>query len=755
MSDTTTQTQLESFSYDDKTVKLFSIATLLWGAVAMLVGVIAAFELANWKVNLGLEWMTFGRLRPLHTNAAIFAFAGNAIFAGTYYSLQRLCKARLFSKALSRFHFWGWQAIIVAAAVTLLAGFSTGKEYAELEWPIDIAITLVWVAFAVNFFGTLFRRREKHIYVAIWFYIATIVTVALLHIVNSLSIPVSLMKSYSLYAGAQDALIQWWYGHNAVAFFLTTPFLGLMYYFIPKAINRPIYSYRLSIVHFWSLVFIYIWAGPHHLLYTALPEWLQTLGMVFSISLWAPSWGGMINGLLTLRGAWDRVRREPVLKFLATAVTFYGMATFEGPLLSIKSVNQLAHYTDWIVGHVHSGTIGWNYFMTAGILFYMVPKLWNTTLYSVKLGNIQFWTGTVGLLLYIVSMWVSGVTQGSMWQAIDPATGTLVYPDFVETVVRIIPMYWVRAIGGTLVLISFLIMIYNLGKTIKNAPKDQPEQVFQAKSIEPSEGGHEKGHRKLEGLPAVFTVLTVLAIIVGTTIEILPSFMANTFVQKNESVKPYTPLELAGRDIYIREGCYNCHSQMIRPLVAERLRYGAPSQAAESVYDHPFQWGSRRIGPDLARVGSKYPNMWHYRHMLDPRAVVPGSIMPSYPWLFQKKSQLEILPKKLQVMQALGVPYSQEDIDTAVANAKEQAEMIAETLAESGVPASIKDKQIIPLIAYLQRLGMDLGTDLKYEEEDKLAEMAAGDDSATDPDSEASGELPAEDAPAEDTEVTQ
>jgi len=755
MSDTTTQTQLESFSYDDKTVKLFSIATLLWGAVAMLVGVIAAFELANWKVNLGLEWMTFGRLRPLHTNAAIFAFAGNAIFAGTYYSLQRLCKARLFSKALSRFHFWGWQAIIVAAAVTLLAGFSTGKEYAELEWPIDIAITLVWVAFAVNFFGTLFRRREKHIYVAIWFYIATIVTVALLHIVNSLSIPVSLMKSYSLYAGAQDALNQWWYGHNAVAFFLTTPFLGLMYYFIPKAINRPIYSYRLSIVHFWSLVFIYIWAGPHHLLYTALPEWLQTLGMVFSISLWAPSWGGMINGLLTLRGAWDRVRREPVLKFLATAVTFYGMATFEGPLLSIKSVNQLAHYTDWIVGHVHSGTIGWNYFMTAGILFYMVPKLWNTTLYSVKLGNIQFWTGTVGLLLYIVSMWVSGVTQGSMWQAIDPATGTLVYPDFVETVVRIIPMYWVRAIGGTLVLISFLIMIYNLGKTIKNAPKDQPEQVFQAKSIEPSEGGHEKGHRKLEGLPAVFTVLTVLAIIVGTTIEILPSFMANTFVQKNESVKPYTPLELAGRDIYIREGCYNCHSQMIRPLVAERLRYGAPSQAAESVYDHPFQWGSRRIGPDLARVGSKYPNMWHYRHMLDPRAVVPGSIMPSYPWLFQKKSQLEILPKKLQVMQALGVPYSQEDIDTAVANAKEQAEMIAETLAETGVPASIKDKQIIPLIAYLQRLGMDLGTDLKYEEEDKLAEMAAGDDSATDPDSEASGELPAEDAPAEDTEVTQ
>ncbi len=720
MSENINQPQLETFSYDDKTVKMFSIATLVWGAVAMLVGVTAAFELASWRVNLGLEWITFGRLRPLHTNAAIFAFAGNAIFAGTYYSLQRLCKARLYSKTLSYIHFWGWQAIIVSAAVTLLSGFTTGKEYAELEWPIDIAITLIWVAFAVNFFGTLFNRREKHIYVAIWFYIATIVTVALLHIVNSLAFPVSLMKSYSIYAGAQDALIQWWYGHNAVAFFLTTPFLGLMYYFIPKAINRPIYSYRLSIVHFWSLVFIYIWAGPHHLLYTALPEWLQTLGMVFSISLWAPSWGGMINGLLTLRGAWDRVRREPVLKFLATAVTFYGMSTFEGPLLSIKSVNQLAHYTDWIVGHVHSGTIGWNYFLTAGMLFYMVPKLWNTKLYSVALGNLQFWTGTVGLLLYIISMWVAGVTQGSMWQAIDPHTGVLVYPDFVETVVRIVPMYWVRAFGGTLVLLSFLIMIYNLWQTIRNSPKEQPEQKFQALALKARDqkAHSDQGHRRLEGLPAFFTVLTVLAVVVGTAIEIIPSFMAKQFVVKNDDVKPYTPLELAGRDIYIREGCYNCHSQMIRPLVAERLRYGAPSQAAESIYDHPFQWGSRRIGPDLARVGGKYPNMWHYRHMLNPRAVTSGSIMPSYQWLFQNKSQLDILPKKLNVMKALGVPYSDEEIENAVTLAKEQAELITETLAESGVPPEMKDKQIIPLIAYLQRLGTDLGPTLLQEEEE-------------------------------------
>ncbi|RLA65351.1 MAG: cytochrome C oxidase Cbb3, partial [Epsilonproteobacteria bacterium] len=380
---------MEEFSYDDHGVKLFLYATMIWGAVALLLGVTIAFQLASWKFNFGLEWFTFGRLRPLHTNAAIFAFCGNAIFAGVYYSTERLCKTRVFSDTLSRIHFWGWQLIILAAAISLPLGFSHGKEYAELEWPIDIGITLIWVVFAVNFFGTLFRRRERHIYVALWFYIATIVTVAILHIVNSIEIPVSWMKSYPVWAGAQDALIQWWYGHNAVAFFLTTPFLGLMYYFVPKAINRPVYSYRLSIIHFWSLVFIYIWAGPHHLLYTALPEWAQTLGMAFSLILWAPSWGGMINGLLTMRGAWDRVRDEPMLKFFALSITFYGMSTFEGPLLAIKSVNALAHYTDWIVGHVHSGTIGWNLMMISGILYFIVPKLWKTKLFSQGLANFH------------------------------------------------------------------------------------------------------------------------------------------------------------------------------------------------------------------------------------------------------------------------------------------------------------------------------------------------------------------------------
>ncbi len=709
-----TTSKLESFRYDDKIVKFFIIATMVWGAVAMLLGVTIAFQLADWRLNLGLEWMTFGRMRPLHTNAAIFAFAGNGIFAGVYYSMQRLCKARLFSDKLSRVHFWGWQLIIVSAAISLLSGATTGKEYAELEWPIDIAITVIWVVFAVNFFGTLFNRREKHIYVAIWFYIATIITVAVLHIVNSLEFPVSFMKSYSIYAGVQDALVQWWYGHNAVAFFLTTPFLGLMYYFIPKAAKRPVYSYRLSIIHFWSLVFIYIWAGPHHLLYSSLPNWVQTLGMVFSVALWAPSWGGMINGLLTLRGAWDQVRREPMLKFMAAAVTFYGMATFEGPLLSIKSFNSLAHYTDWIVGHVHSGTIGWNYFLIAGILYYLVPQLWRTKIYSKELGQMQFWTATIGLALYIVSMWIAGVTQGLMWRAVEPDTGNLVYPHFIETVVRIVPMYWVRAIGGTLVLISFIMMIYNLYKTIKNAGEHE-EEVFQAPAIEKSKGFlFFKKHRELEGLPLIFTILVVIAIGVGSAIEIIPSLVSTKFIQKNEAITPYTPLELAGRDIYIREGCYTCHSQMIRPMAAETMRYGKYSKAAEFVYDRPFQWGSRRIGPDIARVGGKYPHMWHYRHMWDPREVTLDSIMPKYPWLFSKKTDYQVLPKKLKVMAALGVPYGSEQIENAVANAKEQAEEIIAALEEGGVENKMKDKQIVALIAYLQRLGVE-GRDIEDE----------------------------------------
>ncbi|MDD4974899.1 MAG: cytochrome-c oxidase, cbb3-type subunit I [Bacteriovorax sp.] len=701
--------RLETYSYDDQIVRMFVIATIIWGAVAMLVGVTIAFQLATWKMNFGLQWITFGRLRPLHTNAAIFAFCGNAMFAGIYYSHQRLLKARLFNDVLSRIHFWGWQAIIVSAAITLPLGITRAKEYAELEWPITIAIAVIWVVFAVNFFGTLIRRRERHIYVAIWFYIATILTVAVLHIVNGLSLPVSMTKSYSVYAGVQDALVQWWYGHNAVAFFLTTPFLGLMYYFVPKAANRPVYSYRLSVIHFWSLVFIYIWAGPHHLLYTSLPEWVQTLGMAFSIALWAPSWGGMINGLMTLRGVWDKVRTDPVLKFMALALTFYGMSTFEGPLLSIKSVNSIGHFTDWIPGHVHAGTIGWNYLLIAGILYYMVPKLWNTTIFSKKIANAQFWLGTIGLSLYYVSMVSAGITQSLMWRAID-VNGKLVYPAFIETVVKIVPMYWVRAFGGTFVFISFLLMTYNLFKTMGQGSIGEVE-VFEAYALDNSSlEKNASQHRKLEGLPMVFAVLSLLAILVGSAIEIVPSLLSNTFINKIDVVKPYKPLELLGRDIYLREGCYLCHSQQIRPMAHEVLRYGKHSEAGEFIYDHPFQWGSKRTGPDLARVGGKYPNMWHYRHMLNPRDVTPQSIMPIYKWLVEQKINYVTLERKLKVMKQLGVPYTDADIASGVENAQAQAKVIAEDLVKQGVPAEVEDKELIALIAYLQRMGTDYGS---------------------------------------------
>lgn len=696
-------TGFEKIYYDDDIVKKFLLATFIWAGAAFVFGLIVALQLAYWPLNANMEWITFGRLRPLHTNAAIFAFAGNAIFAGIYHSSQRLLKARMFSDVLSKIHFWGWQLIIIAAAITLPLGYSQSKEYAELEWPIDIAITVIWVVFAVNFFMTLRRRREKHLYVALWFYIATIITVATLHIVNSIEIPYSFLHSYPVYAGIQDAMVQWWYGHNAVAFFLTTPFLGLMYYYVPKAANRPVYSYRLSIIHFWALVFIYIWAGPHHLLYTSLPGWAQTLGMVFSIMLWAPSWGGMINGLMTLKGSWPDLKSNPLLKFFIAALTFYGMATFEGPLLSIKSVSALGHYTDWIVGHVHGGTLGWNGFLVFAMAYYLFPRLWKTEIYSRKLIDTHFWIGLSGVILYYVSMVVAGITQGSMWLAVDK-NGALVYPDFIETVVRIVPLYWVRAFGGTLYIVGFAIMCYNLFKTVQKAPKDQRTLAVEVERTGYNEVA-EDSHRKLEGMGFTFSVLTFLAIAVGSFIEIYPTLSLNRYLNPNVLTDPYTPLELAGRDLYVREGCYTCHSQQIRPLAAEVLRYGKASTVEESMYDHPFQWGSKRIGPDLARVGKKYPNLWHFSHMMDPRSVTPKSIMPNYPWLFEKETDFAILRKKLSVMKYVGVPYEQDVIANADIYAQKQALQIAADLEASGAPAHLEKKEIVALIAYLQSLG--------------------------------------------------
>ncbi|MCL4119282.1 UNVERIFIED_CONTAM: hypothetical protein GTU68_022540 [Idotea baltica] len=685
----------------------------------MLVGLLAALQLAYWPFNTGLEWFTFGRIRPLHTNAVIFAFAGNAIFAGIYYSTQRLLKARMFSDTLSKFHFWGWQLIILSAALTLPFGITASKEYAELEWPIDIAITLVWVAFAINFFGTLIKRREKHIYVAIWFYIATIVTIALLHIVNSLAVPVGLFKSYSVFAGVQDALVQWWYGHNAVAFFLTTPFLGLMYYFMPKAAKRPVYSYRLSIIHFWSLIFIYIWAGPHHLLNTSLPEWAQTTGVVFSIALIAPSWGGMINGLLTLRGAWDKLRTDPILKFFVAGVTFYGMSTFEGPMMSLRTINGLSHYTDYIIGHVHGGALGWNGFMIFGMIYWLMPKLWKREIFSKKLMAMHFWIATLGIVLYVVAMWSAGITQGLMWRAFTPE-GTLQYPEFIETVVKLIPFYWVRVVGGLMYITGLVLMIYNVYKTIGLAKKENlsfADPVFKAPAlksvVDTREANHPTPwHYRLEGKPVLFTMLVLLAVIIGGPAQYIPLVAIKSNIKTISSVKPYTPLELEGRDIYVAEGCYTCHSQMIRPFKEEIVRYGEYSKSGEFVYDRPFQFGSRRIGPDLHRVGGKYNDYWHYQHMLDPRSTTPGSIMPAYSWLYRKDIKTKSTGRKLKVMKDLGAPYSSSEITGAVKNLRSQAKKISEDLYSQGVSRTavknLEEKQIIALIAYLQRLGTDI-----------------------------------------------
>ncbi|MDO8544217.1 MAG: cytochrome-c oxidase, cbb3-type subunit I [Opitutaceae bacterium] len=752
--------------FNDKVVRQFLIATLVWGAVGMLVGVLVASQLNFWQLNFKTAWLSFGRLRPLHTNAVIFAFVGNMMFAGIYYSTQRLVKARLASDFLSALHFWGWQAIIVAAAITLPLGLTRGKEYAELIWPLNLAVAFIWVVFGVNFFWTLARRRERSLYVAIWFYIATIITVAMLYIVNHLSLPTSLTHSYPIFAGVQDGLVQWWYGHNAVAFFLTTPILGIMYYFIPKAAERPVYSYRLSVVHFWSLVFVYIWAGPHHLLNTSLPGWLQTLGMTFSLMLWAPSWGGMLNGLLTLRGAWHKLRTDPVLKFMAAAVTFYGMATFEGPLLSIKSVNALGHYTDWIIGHVHAGALGWNGFMAAGMIYWMLPRLWNRPLHSVPLANLHFWLGTFGILLYVAAMWTSGITQGLMLNATTENGTVLAYPNFLDTLNAIRPMMLMRVVGGGLYLAGWVLLAYNAWRTVRGAqPVNGTIEVFTDEEEPAGEklgvlgtffnppvlfsllGGafacvwmfsgdvlsivglvgtmlcvilayaHWESRGKAWGawydrllvntLP--FTILTFIAVVAGGLIQIVPTVISHRAANVEDRRQvPYTPLELAGRDIYVREGCYTCHSQMIRTLVPDVLRYGSYSRLGESIYDHPYQWGSKRTGPDLARVGGKYPNVWHLRHMENPRSISAGSNMPDYPWLLANNLDVASLPARIAAQRTLGVPYPAWTADDVQRNVEQQARGIAADLRTAGAYVA-PEKEVVALIAFLQHLG-------KYED---------------------------------------
>ncbi len=726
---------MEEFSYDDGIVRLFATATIVWGIVGMLVGVIAATLLVLPKMFYFEDYdfftsaLTFGRLRPLHTNAVIFAFAGNAIFTAVYYSLPRLLKTPMYSPLLGRLHFWGWQAIIVSAAITLPLGITQGKEYAELEWPIDLAIAVVWlVFFGGNFLMTMIHRRERHLYVAIWFYIATIVTVTMLHVFNNLVLPVDWFKSYSLYAGVQDAFMQWWYGHNAVAFFLTTPFLGIMYYFLPKAAERPVFSYKLSIVHFWSFVFIYIWAGPHHLHYTALPEWASTFAMVFSIMLWMPSWGGMINGLLTLRGAWRKVTVDPVLKFFVVAITFYGMSTFEGPLLSIKSVNVLSHYTDWTIAHVHAGALGWVGFMTFGMLYWLAPRIFQTKLWSVKLAEWHFWVGTVGILLYIVPIYVAGLTQGLMWRALTDS-GQLAYPEFIETVSVLPPLYWMRVAGGLMYLGGACMLAVNYAATWASRPAHYEVPIYTAPALSPDyvepkpaestiepvvdigrkidAWGKLNWHRRWEGLPVAFTLWVVVAVVVASLFEVIPTFLIRSNIPTIATVKPYTPLELVGRNIYIAEGCYNCHSQMIRPILSETKRYGEYSKPGEFIYDRPFQWGSRRIGPDLAREGGRQSNFWHLMHLNDPQASTQGSIMPSYAPLLYAEIDFKSVQKHINAVAALGAPYDRA-LTEAGQMAREQAAEIGKSIVDQGGNTGFETKQVVALIAYLQRLGTDL-----------------------------------------------
>ena len=724
--------EVQKFSYDNKIVKNFAWATIIWGIIGMIVGLFIALQLAFTEFfndYLGFSFLSFGRLRPLHTNAVIFAFVGNGIFTGVYYSLQRLLKTRMWSDKLSNINFWGWQFIIVCAVATLPFGITSGKEYAELEWWIDILITLLWVVFGWNMFATILIRRVKHMYVAIWFYLATFVTVAILHIFNSFELPVSFFKSYSWYAGVQDALVQWWYGHNAVAFFLTTPYLGLMYYFVPKAANRPVYSYRLSIIHFWALIFLYIWAGPHHLLYTSLPDWAQSLGVVFSIMLIAPSWGGMLNGLLTLRGAWDRVRDDVVLKFLVVAVTAYGMATFEGPMLSLKSVNAISHFTDWTIAHVHVGGLGWNGMLTFGMLYWLFPRLFRVKLYSTKLANQHFWIATLGVILYAIPMYIAGFMQGLMWQEFN-ADGTLAHPEFLETGISLFPYYVLRACGGLLFIIGTVMMFYNLIRTAKsgNFLANEEAEAPNLRNVIAKETGKKYWHRAVEKRPVRFMILAIIVVAIGGMVEIIPTIIVDSNVSTIASVKPYTPLELEGRDLYVKEGCYNCHSQMIRPLRFETARYGEYSKSGEFVYDHPFQWGSKRTGPDLAREGGKRNNAWHYDHLIRPKDISPGSMMPAYTWMDENELDLSLIEKKITAMQTLGVPYPKGFEKEAKSNAEAQALVIASDIINSMSPQvlkkinkkarinELKSKEIIALIAYLQRLGTDISADKKIEQ---------------------------------------
>jgi cytochrome c oxidase cbb3-type subunit I/II len=729
-----------SFSYDDAIVRWFVGATLFWGLMAMLGGVVVGCLLVMPKLFQGVSpafapWLTFGRLRPIHTNAAIYAFIGNAIFAAIYYSTQRLCKARMWSGWLSRLHFWSWQAIIVAACVTLPLGITQGKEFAELEWPIDIAIAVVWILFfGVNFFATLAVRRDRHLYISLWFYIASIIAVGVLHLVNNFVVPIGWDKSYPMFGGVQEAMLQWWYGHNLLAFLLTMPFLGLMYYFLPKAANRPIYSYRLAIIHFWALVLLYVWAGPQHLHFTTIPEWASSLGMIFGLMLWMPAWGGLINGLMTLRSAGAKMALDPVLKFFFVALVFYGIATLEGSLMSVKSVNALTQYSDWTIAHMHVGALGWNGMLIFAMTYWLLPKLYQTKLWSPMLVTWHLRIAVLGILLYIIPIHIAGIIQTWMWRAQNDL-GRLQYVGFLESIQASFPYWWARLVGGGLYVLGMFMLGFNVLMTRATRPAKYEVQLFKARredevlSETPPPPASLEGkpvldfavtmerfaslvwHRRWERQPAKVTWAILLIVVVASLAELIPTFIIRSNVPLIATVKPYTPLELAGRDLYIAEGCFNCHSQMIRPLVAEVQRYGEFSKPGESVYDHPVQWGSRRIGPDLAREGGKQSSYWHWQHFEKPDKLSPGSIMPAYQDLLDQELNHREIGRRMAAIKDLGA-VAETDGAKAEDSSKKQAEKIAAEIIAQGGPVEygdhlVKDTVAVALIAYIQRVGTD------------------------------------------------
>jgi len=765
--------------YSDRVALRFVVAALVWGALGMAVGLLIALQLVNWRANLSPA-LTFGRLRPVHTTTVVLAFAGNMIFAGIYYSSQRLLRVALPSERLAALHFWSWQLCAAAAAVTLPLGHSRGVELAELAWPINLLLALSWLAFAVHFFWMIARRNQPRLHPAIWFTIATIVAFGAAHAVGSVDVPVAALASYPLLGGVEGALVAWWHGEAAVGFFLTVPALGLLYYFLPSAAGRPIYSHRLAIIHFWAVITISGWTAPQHLLDTALPDWAQSAGAATGLLLWAALWAGVANGLLTVRGAWSRLRAEPALSFFIAALLFHGLAAVEGSVLSFKSVAGLAHYTDWTIGHVHATALGFDGLMAAGIFYWMVPRMVGTELRSRAAAGAHLYAAVVGTLVYLSAMWIAGATEGLMWRAEGP-TGGMAY-SFLETVTAVRVLYWARMGGGALYLGGFLLMAWNLASTIRRGRATvghgerepvatEPEPIHdaavetgaeaEAASSESARGDAVRGllfakpvliaatvigllvaagfanplaalglfflalllamggiagaaarrdserpswHAGLERSGRALTLLVAAAVLVGGAVEIAPLLARGTEPVPGESA-PYSPLQLAGRDIYIAEGCRACHSQMIRPFLWEVARYGEVSSAAESLYDHPFQWGSRRIGPDLARIGGRYPGLWHYQHMIDPRSVTPGSIMPPYPHLVGERVDLAGLPARMRALRAAGVPYGDRAVEGAAAAALVEGRAIAAELRQTGRVEAAPDSAIVALIAYLQRLG--------------------------------------------------